>query len=100
MFTPASALRLFAELAGLGLLGFACAGFDDTPPGELDMQMVLVRLPDGADTAAARASFLAAVPETPRLVEPDAALRAEVVALRASTSWRITAPLRALRRLF
>ena len=100
IFTPASALRLFAELAGLGLLGFACADFDDTPPGELDMQMVLERLPDDADRAAARASFLAAVPAAPGPAEPEVALRAEIAALRASTSWRITAPLRALRRLF
>jgi SAM-dependent methyltransferase len=107
VFTPTSALRLFAELVGLGLLRFACAGFDDTPLGELDMQMVLIRLPEDADTATAQASFLRALPEPPVPADPTAALRTEVAmlseavaALHASTSWRITAPLRALRRMF
>ncbi len=98
--TPRALLELLAGVARAGLLAFRCAAFHETVPCAVEMLLVLERLPDGADPALAEAGFLAELarleasetPADPRL----AALEQELRALRASTSWRITAPLRRL----
>ncbi len=108
VFTPASFLDTAEGLLGLGLFPFAIALFRPAEPGELEF---LVRLTAGAGAAqagasiaAARRTLAAAAPapgeptpgEPAALAQENAALRQSLRLLRASTSWRITAPLRAL----
>ncbi len=98
--TPESLLRLLAGLVDLDLLDYRCAAFHETVPCALEMLLVLERVEDGADRAAARTSFTTHLHrlggETPAPDPRISALQAEVAALRASTSWWVTAPLRGL----
>ena len=55
--------------------------------------------PAPALTAAAPASPSDLSPELHAALAREAGLRAQITALHASTSWRLTAPLRALARL-
>jgi SAM-dependent methyltransferase len=95
VFTPHSLMTLLAELAMLGLLPWRCAAFYETEPCALEMLLVLERLPDGADIRSVAAGFSAAAP--PLAADPSG-LAAELAAIRASTSWRVTEPLRAVKR--
>lgn len=119
VFTPESLLRIMLELFDLDLLPYRCARFHTTEPGSIEMFLILQRLTDTTppSKAEARHSFasqlsaLAAAQspgyavdelnrlhaETERLKARVAILEAEAAALRASTSWRITQPLRSVR---
>lgn len=110
VFTPRSLMDLFAGLVALDLLPYRCAAFHETEPCALEMLLVLERRPDGGDAAeraTAEASFAARAAGA-AAERPDALaaardilvmLASELRALRASRSWRVTAPLRGLRRL-
>lgn len=109
VFTPASFLTLARQAAKIGLFPFTIDAFLPTPPGGYEF---LVRLrkadPAGAAIAASITSALAAVhaspgeamlQSAPRPGTDDtgtAAVQARLDAILASTSWRVTAPLRRL----
>jgi SAM-dependent methyltransferase len=99
VFTPTSFAGLMADLGELGLLPLACDRLVDTPHDHYEFYATLV---PSHDAGAVARSWRAAVPVPPPTVDPDvsalARARAELALLRASTSWRITAPLRALAR--
>jgi SAM-dependent methyltransferase len=99
VFTPRSLMQRLAELAALGLLPYRCHAFYETEPCAIEMLLVLERCAEGFDRAEAVASFADRAPTVAD--EAPAAARAldEVLrAMRQSYSWRLTAPLRALRR--
>lgn len=105
VFTPRSFAALFCEMAQAGLLDFACSRLHDTEPGEFDFVVALRACDDRAKIAA---SWQAAE-RTPWREPPDGggnhadllreraarvAAEQRTMALEASTSWRITAPMR------
>ncbi len=106
VFTPASFLDGVEALLRLGVFPYTIAEFRPTEPGSLEF---LVRLtaednPDAAraSLAAARVALADATPwpgEPAALARANAALREALRVTRASTSWRITAPLRQLKRI-
>jgi len=104
VFTPASFLALAEELAALGLFPFRIDGFEPTEAGGAEFYVRLAAAGSGDPDIAAsirraqRALLGAAEPAT-ALQDEVARLRSEVDALRASTSWKLTAPLRGLKRL-
>ena len=128
VFTPGSFARLLGRAAAQGLHEFACVEAYDTEPGELEFQVILQPCADRQAAAASWERMARAMREDvpgsvdaelkrlhreaasarQRLAETTAdatALRAGVSAaqrriaeLEASTSWRITGPLRALAR--
>lgn len=123
VFTPESFLDLAEELATLQLFPFRIDGFYPTPPGTLEFMVRLAKAdpasPEIAASIAAARQIVAEAqapgppPEPEPEPEPDPgateidALTAEIERLRLtvdelqnSTSWRLTAPLRALRRGF
>jgi SAM-dependent methyltransferase len=99
-FTPQSFLDLAEELAVLGLFPFRIAAFFPTDPGGGEFFARLQRPEsEGAagvaqSIAAAKASLASA--ESPPASEAEA-LRRSLDEIYASTSWRLTAPLRALK---
>ncbi len=105
VFTPRSFAALFGEMAQAGLLDFACSRLHDTEPGEFDFVVALRACDDRAEIAASW-QVLERLPwrEPPDSGGDHAALLREraarvaaeqrAAALQASTSWRITAPLR------
>jgi hypothetical protein len=107
VFTPASFLALVEALTTLGLFAFLVESFQPTAVNA-DEFYVRLRAVDGTDRPAIEASIaqarqaLAQAPAPPgedrlaALERENAALRAERAALTASTSWKLTAPLRAL----
>lgn len=126
VFTPLSLLRIMVDLVDLDLLPYRCARFHDTEVGSLEMLMVLERRPhqDDDGKAAARESFMLhlrvleeaeaaarragdtrhlnqVIKDQNRVMNEMAAriamLEGEAAALRSSTSWRITKPLRTIR---
>lgn len=108
VFTPGSFLDLLEELAALQLLPFRLDAFFATEPGAAEFHARLVRAaPDDpqvrASLAVARAGLAVAEPAEPE-PEPEPVageldeLRRQLRAIEASHSWRLTAPLRALRR--
>lgn len=109
VFTPRTLVEALALGSRLGLLPYAIERLEPTAEGATEFLLVLRRLPEGLDAAARREAFAASVAglalpaETAAAHEDIAVLaaqvqiaRARVAAIEASTSWRLTAPLRAL----
>lgn len=108
VFTPQSLLAALDLASQLDLLPFEIAHLQLTKPGEGEFLLVLRRMPDGLTPDQRRTAFLASVPAFPPPPPTPLELRAadaeaRLAAMEASTSWRLTAPLRAaimgLRRL-
>ncbi len=96
VFTPLAFARLMRQLAGYGLLGFACSRCTATAPGQLDFFVHLVATDDAALIADTWQWAVQQHEVEPPECDRTAHLRAELAALRRSRSWRLTAPLRAL----
>ena len=100
VFTPRSLLAALDLGSQLGVAPFEIATLDPTRPGDHEFLVVLRRLPDGLAPDDQRAAFVASSerlqlpPEDLSTAEAQAAI-ARCRAIEASTSWRITAPLRA-----
>lgn len=113
VFTPESFLRCIAMLNRLGLFPFEIENFVDTQPGELEFFLHLRRSDDPArreDTI--RAALNSVVPTAPAsdpnedhtaamqgLEAEIGALRMTIEEIKASSSWKLTAPLRLLKRM-
>jgi hypothetical protein len=105
VFTPASFLDLIEEFAALDLFPFEMAGFYPTEYGvnEFQVRLVAATAPDKAKLAAAIAEARRAVataegsPAPDPLAEENRRLHAALEEMRRSTSWKATAPLRALK---
>lgn len=102
VFTPSSFLATARALAALDLFPFLIDAFHATEPGSGEFQ-VRLRATGPGERAAVEASIARALnaqgpgPSGIEALEREnAALRAECATLRASTSWRLTAPLRTL----
>jgi SAM-dependent methyltransferase len=91
VFTPQSFLGLLDLLAQLQLLPFKVASFTETERGEIEF-FVQLRPADPAAVQDIRASIARFVAPEPNRGEQ------RLQAVEASVSWRLTAPLRALRR--
>jgi hypothetical protein len=108
VFTPRSMVEALDLGSRLGLLPFEIARLEPTAPGSIEFLLALRRLPEDLDPSAQRAAFEASLARLDlpaeaehvgahvRLLagQAEAAL-ARVAAIEASTSWRLTAPLRA-----
>ena len=105
VFTPASFLDLIEEFAALDLFPFKLEGFYPTEYGanEFQVRLVATPAPDKARLAAAIAEARRAVataegsPAPDPLAEENRRLHAALEEMRRSTSWKATAPLRALK---
>ncbi|WP_374573231.1 methyltransferase domain-containing protein [Phenylobacterium sp.] len=109
VFTPRSFLQALSLASQLDLLPFEVLALEPTAPNADEFLAILRRSPDGRSKEAQRQAFEASVrgldlPEEDSLdtLAELQALRAEArkataraAAIEASTSWRITAPLRA-----
>jgi Uncharacterized protein conserved in bacteria len=127
VFTPQSCAALMIEAARYGLLDFECAGFCDTPCNSLEFSVFLrpstdpeaiadswkrvqdgltPPMPDLSERVAklkveVQAKTLGLEAANARVAEVERALNAardQLKAHQTSKSWRLTAPLRALRR--
>lgn len=104
VFTPLAFARLMRQLATYGLIGFACTRCTATAEGSLDFFVHLMATDDAGLIADswnwAVAQHQPQPADLPRQDFHDrelvARLKAEISALRASTSWRVTEPLRRL----
>ena len=108
VFTPRSMVAALDLGSRLGLLPFEIARLEPTEPGSDEFLLVLRRRPDGEAADAQRAGFVASrealdLPEEEsqpmgqdlRVLTAQAHFAvARAAAIEASTSWRITAPLR------
>ena len=106
VFTPRTLLAGLDMASRLDVLPFEIVALEGTPPGSHEFLLALRRLPDELTAAERREAFRASAErlDLPDEVDaswpsaagadPQAAL-ARLAAIEASTSWRITAPLRA-----
>ena len=100
VFTPDSFLDAMDLANRLQILPFEIGAFFPTEDGSHEFFVSLRRLPDSWTPQQRREAFLASRPanapidEVEDLAKRVAGLRQEVEALRTSTSWRMTAPLR------
>jgi len=85
VFTPRSWALLMMDMDACGLLPCECSLFHDTQPGAYEFTVGLRRGSGGWERMAH---------ETQGKDSVEDRLRGEITALRESTSWRITAPLR------
>jgi predicted SAM-dependent methyltransferase len=116
VFTPRSFARLMRECAENGLIDLACVEYQDTPNGSLeftaflrasaDKQALIESWRKMEEAVSGCAERLSDHAELSAALAREAELRAELEACRAtasafasSTSWKLTAPLRALVRL-
>ncbi|HTT81659.1 MAG TPA: hypothetical protein VMF86_18495 [Stellaceae bacterium] len=104
VFTPASFTSLMARLAELGLVGFACRAFFDTEPNSLEFIVHMDRCDDPTQAAASWKAILATVDsqtsdaayrDAEALRATNASLVRQLDEIRDSSSWKLTAPLRA-----
>ncbi len=110
VFTPESFLDSLEMLSRLGLLPYTVDAFFPTEPGSIEFQ-VRLRADDAGAPAIAQSiatvrDGLTAVERTDdappadtgvaAVLTENATLRAELDAIRRSTSWRLTAPLRSV----
>lgn len=100
VFTPLSFARLMEALARSGQLGFKCSLFHDTEFDTIEFFVGLQKCVDREEMIQSWQSMQQEIRrkegETTLEREQVARLERTVAALRASTSWRLTAPLRAL----
>jgi hypothetical protein len=100
VFDPAHFAALMLQLTDAGLLQMACAGFVDTEPAHWYEFYMFLRPCD--DREEQRESWLrmqaAASPRRAPL--PPGWAEQRIAALENSLSWRVTAPLRAMSRVF
>lgn len=106
VFTPASFVEALELGSRLDVLPFEIAAFFPTQPGSHEFFASLRRLPDASTTEERQSAFVASrkrlrLPSEEsgsasleELRQRVAAAESEIAALRHSTSWRITAPLR------
>lgn len=106
VFTPASFVEALELGSRLDVLPFDIAAFFPTQPGSHEFFVSLRRLPDASTREERRAAFVASrqrlsLPSEAagpsgfeELRQRAAAAESEIAALRRSTSWRVTAPLR------
>ena len=103
--TPQRFLEVLGDLAELGILRWKLALFADTRPDEVDFGVVLERASYFEPPDQVAQTFRGAIERADQGTALDRALRevarlqAEVDALRASRSWRLTQPARWLKRL-
>ena len=112
--TPHRFAELLERAAAVGLIRFCCGDFVDTAPGSPEFFVTLKRTEDRHEAVQSwRRMAEVAVSPTPAVPTPSVSdgamiaelglLRRRVAAIDASTSWRVTAPIRAcahaLRRL-
>ncbi len=117
---PGEFARLLADLAALGLVRMACAGMIDSQVGHFEFftfmtpcddpavaaaswraaaERMADPLPGSVEDRAARETAIARLNETnARLSSELHEARARIAGLEQSRSWRLTAPLRKLRR--
>ena len=101
VFTPDTFLDAMDLANRLGILPFEIGAYHPTEEGSHEFFVSLRRLPDEMTPFKQREAFLSRRPPSPTVDEVEdlahrnARLRGEIDALRASTSWKITAPLRA-----
>jgi SAM-dependent methyltransferase len=98
VFTPYSFFEILRELMNRDLLGFEVASFDDTPAGSLEFYVSLRKV----ESAQRKSRLLPSLPkpkETRELEAEIEGLRTELKLLKSSKSWKITKPLRAVKKL-
>ncbi|WP_428376627.1 methyltransferase domain-containing protein [Lichenicoccus sp.] len=100
VFTPLAFARLMRQLAAYGLIGFACTRCTATAAHSLDFFVHLMATDD--ERLIADTWDWAVRQHQPQVHDPDLVgrLQAELAALRASKSWRLTRPLRRLSSRF
>ena len=103
--TPRRFLEVLGDLAELGVLRWKLTMFTDTRRDDLDFGLVLERASEAEPPDQVAQTFRAAMRRSDDATALDRAqhevarLRAEVDALRASRSWRLTRPARWLKRV-